>query len=289
MIIKPDAITSSSPTSTCGRCGVEELRLLHNVRHRDTFRRLCTSCVLRLHPESFCPVCFAVYNPAAPMTSGIKCSRCYSYSHPECVVADRANSYVCSLCLDPNSPIFMPKKVKNLIVENPAAAAGMINDGASGEYRVIDEWNAKVLLAAAEISADSMSKAAMAARATAEQRAMEAASTRKRARAALERVALLVAKKENSKSNSGVGARVGNGSSNGAVGRSNPAPVMRGDSSGDILAALNAVELKDVRFVRGEPNPANVGLARPLNDAVPMDIEENRRPEMSAVVKVEKL
>ncbi|CAI9101383.1 OLC1v1038693C1 [Oldenlandia corymbosa var. corymbosa] len=322
MIIKPDGTISSSssspPTSsipgqtTCGECGVEDFRLLHHLRHRTAFRRLCTSCVLRFNPRLFCPSCFAVY--ASTPSSGVSCSKCKSSSHPECVGANYVGPYVCPLCVNPKSPVFFPKKVKDFVNENPEAAKEMI--GRSGDYRVIDKRNAKILLAAAKISAESMSKAAMAARTEAERRAKDAAYTRKRARVALEHLAYLVAKekiKKRPSSASGVrvGATVGvgNGStvgnsgsnrSNGAVGSLNPAAVMRigggakdegevgkavrGDSSSEVLAALNAVELREKDKISGESSPANVGGVWPLNDADPMDIEETEEP--NAVAKI---
>ncbi|KAJ0533069.1 hypothetical protein HanIR_Chr09g0404161 [Helianthus annuus] len=43
--------------TVCGQCGVVEPKYLHHVRHCATFRRLCTTCVLRLHPQCFCPTC----------------------------------------------------------------------------------------------------------------------------------------------------------------------------------------------------------------------------------------
>ncbi|KAL3538345.1 hypothetical protein ACH5RR_001711 [Cinchona calisaya] len=68
MLTKPHSFSSSSATAptTCGNCGVEEHRLLHNVRHHDIFFCLCTTCVVRLHAQSFRPTCFAVYHPYPP-------------------------------------------------------------------------------------------------------------------------------------------------------------------------------------------------------------------------------
>ncbi|KAG7024048.1 hypothetical protein SDJN02_15077, partial [Cucurbita argyrosperma subsp. argyrosperma] len=48
----------------CGNCGSHGRWILHHVRLRGINRRLCTSCVLRLHPTSFCPSCFHFYDPS---------------------------------------------------------------------------------------------------------------------------------------------------------------------------------------------------------------------------------
>ncbi|CAA2959486.1 uncharacterized protein LOC111411774 [Olea europaea subsp. europaea] len=195
MIIKQDHTTSSS-ANACGNCGVEERRLLHHVRHRGIFRRLCSTCVLRLHPQSFCPSCFQVYPPSPPHDSIITCSKCYSSSHSYCVAspASPGNHYICPLCVNPNSPIFNLKKETeaNVIGEGESLDVS----GNSEVYRVIDKTAAKTLLAAAKIAAASMSKAAVAARVEAERRAKEAAFTRKRAREALEHVAYLVVREK---------------------------------------------------------------------------------------------
>ncbi|XAR52756.1 hypothetical protein NMG60_11020989 [Bertholletia excelsa] len=180
---KQDAAVAPTPTpSICMNCGAEERRLLHHVRHRGNFRRLCTSCVLRLHPQSFCPTCFLVYDRSPPAsTDSVTCFKCYSSSHSPCVGANATSPYVCPLCANPHAPIFAPKKT---------------SDGQGRNWRAIDKKAAKVLLAAARIAANSMSKAALVARAEAERRVKEAAFTRKRAREGLEHVAFLVAKEK---------------------------------------------------------------------------------------------
>ncbi|CAI9781718.1 unnamed protein product [Fraxinus pennsylvanica] len=195
MIIKQDHTTSSA-VKACGNCGVEERRLLHHVRHRGIFRRLCSTCVLRLHPQSFCPTCFQVYPPSPPPDSVITCSKCYSSSHSYCVTspASAVNHYICPLCVNPSSPIFNLNKATEANVIGGGESLDV--SGKSEVYRVIDKPAAKILLAAAKIAAASMAKAAVAARAEAERRAKEAAFTRKRAREALEHVAYLVVKEK---------------------------------------------------------------------------------------------
>lgn len=211
------------------------------------------------------------------------------------------NPYVCPNCVNPNSPIFTLKKAKDLGIEGSEAA-----NGNNGEYRVIDKKAAKVLLAAARIAAVSMSKAAVAARAEAERRAKEAAFTRKRAREALEHVAYLVAKEKLKKKEFSAAAatavevlgvagrssvaKVTNGNGNnvnsnvgsvnvgvGGVGREGrrAGNVERVDGSNDVLAALNAVELRE-----GEKN-GDLKVDDVI-DVVPMDVEENGRVQLTA-------
>ncbi|CAL5380274.1 unnamed protein product [Camellia sinensis] len=189
-MMKQETTNTPIPTPTapvCGNCGVEEWRLLLHVRHRATLRRLCTSCVLRLHPQSFCPTCFLVFDRQPPSNDTVTCFKCYSYSHSRCVPPNSPKPYICPPCSNPNAPIFLAKKVK---AEDPPDGDG------DGFWREIDKKSAKVLLAAARIAANSMGKAALAAKVEAEKRAKEASFARKKAREALEHVAFLVAKEK---------------------------------------------------------------------------------------------
>ncbi|EPS65278.1 hypothetical protein M569_09506, partial [Genlisea aurea] len=177
----------------CGNCGMEERILLHHVNHRALFRRLCTGCVLRLHPQSFCPTCFEVYPPPPPPSNDavFTCVKCYSNSHYRCVAGEgRApppKPYICAICAAPNSPIF------KLEISKGEAAA---NPNKMEEWRVLNADAAKKLAAAGKIASISMNKAAAAARLEAERRAREAAYARKRAKDALEHLANLVKKKK---------------------------------------------------------------------------------------------
>lgn len=320
MIIKPSTAsnaTASSSSSThstsCGNCGLEEKRLLHHIRHRGNFRRLCTTCVLRLHTQCFCPTCFAVYPSSPPSASSdfVTCFKCYSSSHASCVGSNVPSPYICPLCVNPNSQIFLLKKVKDSNSENSQASNG--KGGANGEYRVIDKKAAKILLAAAKIASVSMNKAAVAAREEAVRRAKEAAIARKRAREALEHVAYLVAKEKARKKEpgatadvSGAGASAGGGRIGGALERGdnlghlgssmsgrvgNPNGRVMGvgmageerqrlnnlgrvDRSNEVLAALNAVELREGNKMT-EIKAESPALGKPPNGVVPMDVEEN--------------
>ncbi|KAL6964579.1 hypothetical protein U1Q18_035630 [Sarracenia purpurea var. burkii] len=255
MNISLNPIPTTTPT-VCGNCGYEERRLLHHVRHRGIFRRLCTSCVLRLHPQSFCPTCFLVYDRFPPPSNDtITCTKCYSSSHSNCIAANAAASpYICPPCSNPNAQIFDAKKVKD--------GEG---EGGDANCREIDKKAAKVLLAAARIAAASMSKAAVAARAEAERRAKEAAFTRKRAREALEHVAFLVAKEKLKRKE--LSAVELSGSVN-AVAKERNHKAGNANSVGvanEVSARLNAVGLRE-----------EIGSGRQNNGSL-MAIEDNER------------
>uniref|UniRef100_A0A5B6YQ91 Uncharacterized protein n=2 Tax=Davidia involucrata TaxID=16924 RepID=A0A5B6YQ91_DAVIN len=269
--------TTPIPTA-CGNCGVEERRLLHHVRHRGIFRRLCTSCVLKLHPQSFCPTCFLVYDRSPPSNDTVTCYKCYSSSHSHCVGSNVANPYVCPPCANPNLPIFSAKKAND--------GEG---EGGEGNCRVIDQKAARVLLAAARIAAVSMSKAAVAARTEAERRAKEAALTRKRAREALEHVSFLVAKEKLKRKELPTGV-----SGPGNVGvAATPAAVQNriGNQRGadgvagaaEVLASLNAVELREREISHGiRVREQNAGSGPP-NNGMAMGVEDNERLRVNPV------
>ncbi|KAA8536690.1 hypothetical protein F0562_029168 [Nyssa sinensis] len=293
MMIMMKQEPTTLPPIACGNCGVDERRLLHHVRHRGIFRRLCTSCVLRLHPQSFCPTCFLVYDRSPPSNETVNCFKCYSSSHSHCVGSNVANPYVCPPCTNPNVPIFSIKKAKD--------GEG---EGVDGNCRVIDKKTARVFLAAASIAAVSMTKAEVAARAEAERRAKEAAFTRKRAREALEHVAFLMAKEKLKHKELSVGA---SGSGNVVIqgntrkgGTTNSVGVAAGaaaaavqnrignqhgedgvDGALEVLASLNAVELREREISHGF-RAQNAGSGPP-NNGVPMGMEDNERLRVNPV------
>lgn len=323
MLIKSEsATTNSSPlmpaATTCGNCGAEERRLLHQVRHRSIFRRLCTTCVLRLHPQAFCPTCFQVYAPTPPNDAVRTCVKCYSHSHSHCVESAGGggggpppNPYVCPLCVHPNAPVFKLKSAKEANIVAVEAMNARIED-----CRVMDRDAAKMLLAAAKVASTSMNKAAVAAKAEAERRVKEAAFTRKRAKEALEHVAHLVIKEKARRKEAALGgpaadaagrglggiasngggyaappharigaemnANVGVSNRNGGMASvsrpflaveenvvSNAGNVDR-DNSNQVLAALNAVELRENEKILGGEG---LGVTQ-ANDHAPMDVDE---------------
>lgn len=211
--------------------------------------------------------------------------------------------------MNPNFPIFTPKKAKDLGFESSEAG-----NGDNGEFRVIDKKAAKILLAAARIAAVSMSKAAVAARVEAERRAKEAAITRKRAREALEHVSYLVANEKLKKKEAvptvtvanevsrvagrgGGGVIVANASGNNSkssvgsanirvgmvmerINGSNVGNMERINGSNGVVAALNAAELREGEK-RGELMVDNVKSGDSAIDVVAMDVEEDVRLEMN--------
>lgn len=155
--------------SECGGCGLEERWLFHHVSVRNTYRRLCTSCVLKLHSGSFCPICFEVYGSTPPVLRSV-CSRCPSVTHLHCVTNQDPLCYVCPPCSNPNFTFF-----------NTASGA-----------QIVDESTAKVLVAAAQIAYVTMSKAASEMRAESRRKVEEAALKRKEAKNSLKLLAELV-------------------------------------------------------------------------------------------------
>ncbi|CAH1418769.1 unnamed protein product [Lactuca virosa] len=184
MIDREIMMKANNPTTNtvCGHCGFLDRKILHHVRRGGNFRRLCTTCVLRLHSQYFCPTCFIVYDRSPP-EHAVVCNKCYSSAHPTCVSppisaptpSSRAPSpspSPCATCLNPSRLVFDPKRTDG--------NGGMDNDAA------------RLLVTAAEISSLSMSKAEVVAVAEAERRAKEASYTRKRAREALDHVVYLM-------------------------------------------------------------------------------------------------
>ncbi|XP_021281546.1 uncharacterized protein LOC110414605 [Herrania umbratica] len=155
--------TLGNPSKECSNCGVHVPYFLHQVRLLGIQRRLCTSCVLRLHPSSFCPACFAFYGGTLPHPSKrIACSNCSSFTHSHCAGDNLLSSYLCPPCKDSSFSFFPLKDNK------------------------IDKKLALALLCAAKIASSSMGKALTVAWTEADRKVREAALARKRAREALE-------------------------------------------------------------------------------------------------------
>lgn len=148
--------------------------------------------------------------------------------------------YVCPSCVNPNLPIFCLKNVRDEKIGGPGPGTGGESNNSFSFSRAIDKKGAKVLLAAARVASITMNKAAVAARAEAERRAKEAAFTKKRARESLENLVYLMAKEK--KKNLKTATAANSGIVVSSVGRSR---VDRVDGSTEVLAALNAVELRE--------------------------------------------
>ncbi|XWS14296.1 hypothetical protein CRYUN_Cryun36dG0110300 [Craigia yunnanensis] len=182
----------------CGGCGAPERLLLHNLRHRASYRRLCTHCVLKDHQGLFCPICLEVFNESLPPHQRLICLKCHSISHLSCSSSSSSqSSFTCPPCSNPNFSFF--KVTPNTSNKKPKStsdhqAGCNDDDNHDQKKRVIDKEAAKALLAAAKIAAASMTKAAAVARVEAERRVKEATLTKKRVKEALERLAFLVRK-----------------------------------------------------------------------------------------------
>ncbi|KAK9070910.1 hypothetical protein SSX86_009478 [Deinandra increscens subsp. villosa] len=166
-----------STTTTCSQCGLPDRKILHHVRLSGTFRRLCTTCVLRLHPKSFCPSCLTVYHRCSPPDHAFVCHKCHSSSHPTCMTSPSVSARSpCSACSNPNALVF---DVFDVFDPQPPG-------------RGIGLSAARLLVAAAEISWMSMSKAEGAAVTEAEWRAKEASEWKKKAKDAVNHVVKLM-------------------------------------------------------------------------------------------------
>uniref|UniRef100_A0A0E0KY77 Uncharacterized protein n=1 Tax=Oryza punctata TaxID=4537 RepID=A0A0E0KY77_ORYPU len=170
----------------CGgdRCGSgRDAWPLHNVRHQGVFCRLCSSCVLLYHPAAFCSACLLLLPPAAASAASAArdlvaappgpvaaCSSCGLFvAHHSCV--PDSVSFVCPTCAD--------AAVGKVYSYTPAGG------GAAGR-RTMDERAARVLLVAARVAHESISRAAAAAREEADRSAREAAVARNHARELLD-------------------------------------------------------------------------------------------------------
>ncbi|CAN6326615.1 unnamed protein product [Urochloa humidicola] len=182
---------SQSAPSAPGGCGGDgcasgrDAWPLHHFRHEGVFCLLCSSCVLLYSPAAFCSACLHLLStsdaaasappgdPAvAPPGPTAPCSVCaLSVAHLSCVPGDPA-SFVCAPCA--------------AAAENRPFSFTPVNPGVPGTPRALDQRDARVLLVAARLSHDSVSRAAAAARQEAERRVAEAAAARKRSREMLD-------------------------------------------------------------------------------------------------------
>ncbi|XP_028779497.1 uncharacterized protein LOC114735888 [Neltuma alba] len=190
---KPSPVTTlngSSANSTsvkaeCSNCGFKNRWLLHHVQLRGVDRRLCTSCVLRLHPSSFCPSCFEFFDHPLSSTSSasahrfLSCIKCSSLTHIRCLPSPPPphSSFLCPPCSTPNYFFF------DLDKPNP---------GLTKTRPVLDKKLSLVLLCAAKIASASLNKAVTVARAKADRTVREAALARKRAKEALQKFSVVL-------------------------------------------------------------------------------------------------
>ncbi|XVE65459.1 hypothetical protein DITRI_Ditri08aG0001400 [Diplodiscus trichospermus] len=180
----------------CVGCGAPERLLLHNVRHRASYRRFCTNCVLKNHQGLFCPICLEVFSESPPPHQRLICLKCPSISHLACSSSSSQSSFTCPPCSNPNFSFFnvTPNTSNKKPKSTPDHHGGSNDDEDDKKKRVFDKEAAKALLAAAKIAAASMTKAAAVARVEAERRVKEATLAKKRAKEALDRLAFLACK-----------------------------------------------------------------------------------------------
>ncbi|GAU16751.1 hypothetical protein TSUD_199940 [Trifolium subterraneum] len=161
---------------TCHCCGATPTTplFIHTICYRSINRRFCTNCVLKQQQGTFCPICFELFNDSFIPNLHLMCIRCPSIAHRSCVLPSSTPdfAFLCPPCADPNFSYF---KI---------------------DRRTIDFHANKVLAAAAQISANTLTRAATAIRLDAERRALIAVGARKRAVEALELFADLVAKEQ---------------------------------------------------------------------------------------------
>ncbi|XP_023527750.1 uncharacterized protein LOC111790876 [Cucurbita pepo subsp. pepo] len=176
----------SNSISNCHECGISQsvCWILHNVRFKASFRRLCTNCVLKNNLSRFCPLCFDIYDDSTPPSSHqrVMCFRCPSISHVSCASFRFSSTFLCPICSDPCFAFFDGFDSGGLRQSEPAVAVLAGRDGKS----------AKAIVAAARVAAQSMRRAAADARAVAEMKIRNAVFAKKQATLALERLAYLV-------------------------------------------------------------------------------------------------
>ncbi|MQM10547.1 hypothetical protein Taro_043444 [Colocasia esculenta] len=207
-------------SSGCGGdgCVARDPWPVHHVRHRGNLCRLCTSCVLRYHPGSFCPKCFDLVEPAGgrgphPQPPAVvHCASCPSVCHSACLAdSEKTSSYLCPSCANPNGCSYFPVDCDgdggdvapsgspSKRVRVWGRGDGGENPPAGGPRRpTIDRHSAKALLAAARLASASMNRAVAFARSEAERKAKDAVVARKKAKEMLEK-ALMAAKREREK------------------------------------------------------------------------------------------
>ncbi|CAA7398560.1 unnamed protein product [Spirodela intermedia] len=180
---------------------------VHHVRHRGNLRRLCTSCVLGCHRESFCSHCFELLDRGGVggRTSAlVHCSECSSVCHAACLPdAREPGDYVCPCCANPEGfsyfRVDLDCDVEAAVSPRKKATVAKEKRVMNGQWRrVIDRKSAKVLLVASQLASASMKRAVSFSRNKVERKAKDAAIARKKAEEMLAKV-FMAAKEEDEK------------------------------------------------------------------------------------------
>ncbi|XP_010487633.1 PREDICTED: uncharacterized protein LOC104765589 [Camelina sativa] len=178
----------------CVVCGEAEPSFIHTVSKTGVLRRLCTDCLLKEHRELFCPVCFKVFDNAAPPPTRITCLNCPLSTHRSCSpkppsssaaasssssAPPPASSFTCPPCSDPNFTFF-PKSRVNGDVPVPVPETPL------------SKVSSKALVAAAKISVAIMNDAVVQLKDEAFKKIVTAQTAKLKAKAALENLQDLV-------------------------------------------------------------------------------------------------
>ncbi|KAK7278058.1 hypothetical protein RJT34_23080 [Clitoria ternatea] len=160
---------SATAKGPCAKCGTKDLRLLHRVLLHNTDRRVCTSCVLLLHPSSFCPQCFELLEHPLSTQRFISCTKCPSLTHLHCLPSPPppSSTFLCPPCSKPNFSFF------------------------PHSHTPLDKHLSRILLCASKIAAVSSLKALSLAKAKLDRTLREASLARKRAKEALDHCLIL--------------------------------------------------------------------------------------------------
>ncbi|XP_031484746.1 uncharacterized protein LOC116253896 [Nymphaea colorata] len=169
-----NVVKEEAQVQRCSYCKSASELWLYDVRHRGIYRQLCAACLLKMHSSFFCPVCLEVYADGLPPENNIKCGNCPSTVHAACLAPELVPSYVCLCCANEFSFLTpLSSLSQNMQREEERKAV------------IIDVPAAKIILAAAQVAAISMTRAAASAWSEADKKVRDSAIARKKARDSL--------------------------------------------------------------------------------------------------------
>ncbi|MED6168549.1 hypothetical protein PIB30_012544 [Stylosanthes scabra] len=174
-------LPAPNATSTCTNCGLTARSFFHYLNLRGIERHLCTSCVLRLHPSSFCPSCLEFFDHPLTATSSatpnrfLSCVKCSSLTHLRCLPSPHPSpsTFLCPPCSSPSPSSYSFFPIDHSAPQN------------------LDTSLASALLCASKIAFASLNRYHSAARAKADRSVRESAAARKKARDALDHLSVV--------------------------------------------------------------------------------------------------
>ncbi|CAN6469930.1 unnamed protein product [Victoria cruziana] len=169
-----NVVKEEAHVQRCSSCKSDGELWLYDVRHRGIYRQLCAGCLLRLHSSFFCPVCLEVYADGLSPENNIKCGNCPSTVHAACIEPELVQSYVCLCCANGFSFLAPLSSLRKNVQRDEERKAVRIDVPA-----------AKIILAAAQVAAISMTRAAASAWSEADKKVRDSAIARKKARDSL--------------------------------------------------------------------------------------------------------